>query len=169
MLAKSETGTSTKVTSEPKVSRRAAALRGATRNAADPTLSYLSPTKPATGERGRAEQALARGVLAHGQRELSVALDAYREAVRLDPSLFEAQYNLGLAAYELKDWPLSLSSYETALSINPTSANARFNFALALDRAGYSLDSAAQLEKILARIPRKPERISRSRRFTPNN
>jgi tetratricopeptide (TPR) repeat protein len=117
--------------------------------------SYRFPPKPPPGDRGPAEQALARGVLAHGQRELSAALTAYREAVRLDPSLFEAQYNLGLAAYELKDWPLSLSSYETALSINPASANARFNFALALDRAGYGVDAVAQLEKLLAIHPQE--------------
>jgi tetratricopeptide (TPR) repeat protein len=120
-----------------------------------PRYTFLSPKMPAPGDRAQAEQALARGVLAHSQRQLTRALEAYREAVRLDPSLFEAQYNLGLAAYELKVWPLALSSYETALSINPTSANTRFNFALALDRAGYSLDSAAQLEKMLLEHPQE--------------
>ncbi len=91
-LAKSETGTSTKPTSEPK-SPAAVSSPSEEQPAAPPVprYPYLSPTKPALGDRGRAEQALARGVSAHSQRELSAALNAYREAVRLDPSLFEAQ------------------------------------------------------------------------------
>jgi tetratricopeptide (TPR) repeat protein len=118
-----------------------------------PRYTYLSPSKPAAGNRAAAERALTLGVQAHEQRRLADALQSYREAVRLDPGLFEAQHNLGLVAHELKDWPLSLSCYERALSINPTSVNARFNFALALERAGYPLDAAGELEKIIAENP----------------
>ncbi|MCI0540456.1 MAG: tetratricopeptide repeat protein, partial [Verrucomicrobiales bacterium] len=153
ILAKSENGTATKTPSGTFASLPAPQKQPAT--PAVPRYAYLSPTKPPAGDRIGAGQVLARGVSAHAQRDLSTALNAYREAVRLDASLFEAQYNLGLAAYELKEWPLSLSSYETALSINSTSINARFNFALALERAGYSLDAVAEFEKVLAQNPKE--------------
>ena len=118
-----------------------------------PRYRYLSPTAPSPGDPTRAQQALERGLKAHADRQLTGSLAAFRDAVQLDPSLFEAHYNVGLASSELKDWRSSLSAYETALSINSTSAGARFNFALALDRAGYPVDAAAELEKVLADNP----------------
>jgi tetratricopeptide (TPR) repeat protein len=118
-----------------------------------PRYSYHSTEEPVHGDRARALDAVARGVESHRQRKISDAVQAYREAAQLDPSFFEAHYNLGLAAYELKNWPLSLSAYETALSINPTSTNARFNFAVVLERAGYLLDAVDQLEKTINQHP----------------
>jgi len=118
-----------------------------------PRYAYRPPTNLLVGDRPSARDAVARGVETHRQSEYNSAIQAYREAVRLDPSFFEAHYNLGLAAYEVRDWPLSLSSYETALSIKPTSADTRYNFALALQRAGYVPDAAAQLEKIVEDLP----------------
>jgi protein O-GlcNAc transferase len=81
------------------------------------------------------------------------AMAGYQEATRLDPSFFEAHYNLGLAAYDMRDFGLSLSAYERALSINATSADARFNFAFALQEANFPEDAARELERILAARP----------------
>ena len=72
-----------------------------------------------------------------------------RSAIQLDPGYFEAQSNLGLAAYESDDLTQSLAAYETALAIKPSSFNARFNFALALKKAGYIEDAAGELERVL--------------------
>jgi tetratricopeptide (TPR) repeat protein len=115
--------------------------------------TYRSPAKPAAGDRAKAESVFAQAVLAHRDRHLAEAIDNYRQAIKLDPSFFEAQYNLGLAAYELKELPLSLSAYETALSINPTSDNARYNFALALEQGAYYQDAASELENLLKQHP----------------
>ena len=120
-----------------------------------PRYNYLSPASPTAGDRPRARQALERGLKAHAGRQLSASLNAYREAVQLDPGYFEAHYNVGLASYEMKDWPASLSAYETALSINPLSLGARFNLALSLERAGYPLDAVAELEKVLQDNPKE--------------
>lgn len=115
--------------------------------------SYLNPTKPAAGNRRKAESYFAQAVQAHHDRRLGEAVENYRQAINLDPSFFEAHYNLGLADYELKDLKESLSAYETALSINPTSVNGRYNFALALEAAGYYQDAANELEKLLEQRP----------------
>ena len=121
-----------------------------------PRYTYLSPARPAAGNRTKADPIFAEGVQAHRDGRLGDAMEAYRKAVQLDPSFFEAYYNLGLAAYKMRALPESLSAYETALSINPTSVNARYNFALALQRGGYYEDAVAELEKLIQANPDEP-------------
>ena len=84
---------------------------------------------------------------------VSDALDSYREAARLDPSWFEAQYDCGVLAYRSRDFSQSLRAYETALAIRPDSADARCNFALSLKTAGYVTDAVNELNKVLASNP----------------
>ena len=120
---------------------------------APPRYRYRFPSKPVAGNREKADPIFAQGVKAHRERRLTAAIEAYREAIKLDHSFFEAHYNLGLAAYDVKNLPQSLSSYEEALSINPTSSNARYNFALALEQAAFIRDAASELEKLLADNP----------------
>jgi Flp pilus assembly protein TadD len=118
-----------------------------------PRYSYQSPAKPGGGRRLEAEHYFAQGIQAQKQRRLAAAIEAYQEATRLDPGYFEAQYNLGLAAYETEDWPRSLKAYELALALDPASLDARYNFALALQAANYPRDAALELEKILSAAP----------------
>ena len=115
--------------------------------------AYLSPAKPGAGNRVEAEQLFAQGVQAQRDRRFKDAVTLYRAATQADPSFFEAQSNLGLAAFDLGDMPQSLLAYETALSINPGSFNARFNFALALKKANYIQDAALELERLVAASP----------------
>jgi len=154
----------TSVTPIPAVTMTNFAERAATNSAVAPTPEpvvvrsipryvYRTRTRPVAGERRKAEPFFAEGLKAHQERRLTAAIEAYREAVKLDPAYYEAHYNLGLAAYYLRDVAQALSSYEEALSIKPTSGGARYNFALALQRGGYFHDSAAELEKILADRP----------------
>lgn len=114
---------------------------------------YLSPPRPRDGDRRAAWPRFAAGKQAQEAGQLSEALAAYEEAVRLDPGFFEAHYNLGVAAQAAGDLNRALSAYEHALSINPTAFNARYNFSLALQRAGFSQDAANELEKALREHP----------------
>lgn len=115
--------------------------------------AYQSPDRPLRGNRSEAELAFARGVRAQQARRWSEAVQAYRLAVQLDPSLFEGHYNLGLVAAETGNLALALSAYETALALEPASGDARYNFALVLKRANYLGDAANELEKVVARFP----------------
>jgi len=74
----------------------------------------------------------------------------YRSATQADPSYFDAQSNLGLAAYDAGDLPTALRADELALAIQPDSFTTRFNFALALKKANYIKDAAQELEWLLA-------------------
>lgn len=114
---------------------------------------YLSPARPAPGDRRAALTAFDKGRQAQQAGRLREAIAAYEEAARLDPALFEARYNLGVAAQEAGELPRALSAYEHALSINPTALDARYNFALALRQAGFPRDAAEELEKVLAANP----------------
>ena len=135
-----------------------AAVTGATRpttpsRAAIVRYPYRSPTLPKPGNRSEAERRLAQGVQAQERNRLSDAIEAYRQAAKIDPSFFDAHYNLGVAAYEAGDLPQCLSAYEYALAINSVSVKARFNFAVALQKANYPRDAARELEKLLADNP----------------
>jgi tetratricopeptide (TPR) repeat protein len=114
---------------------------------------YLSPHKPASGDRRRASTMFARAQQFEQQRKYTDALDSYRLATRADPGWFEAQYNCGVLAYRLRDYQFALESYEMALAIEPDSADARYNFALALKAMNYVPDAAKELRRILAAHP----------------
>lgn len=115
-----------------------------------PRYSYVSPPKPAEGNRAQAERYFAQAMEAQRDHQAQDAERLYRAATQADPSFFEAQSNLGLSAYNAGDMTQALLAYEIALAIKPESFNARFNFALALIKAGYIMDAAQELERLLA-------------------
>lgn len=118
---------------------------------------YTRPAAPQPGNRVEADRLVAEGLAAHKAGRLAEALATYARAAQADPAHFPARFNLAVAAFEAGDWPRALTAYETALTLAPDDANARYGFALTLERAGYPLDAAAELEKILARDPRHVE------------
>ncbi len=115
--------------------------------------SDKSPARPASGNRAAAEQLFAQGVQAYQAHRLPDAIRAYRAAVQLDPSLFEAHYNLGLAATEAGNLPLAVSAYDAALAAKPASVDARYNLALVLKQGNHLADAVRELERIVARSP----------------
>jgi tetratricopeptide (TPR) repeat protein len=115
--------------------------------------TYRTPARPAAGNRAEAERLLLQGVRAQQAGRAAQALALYQAATEADAACFAAQYNRGLAAYELGHWPESLAAYECALALQPDSADARYNFALALKRADYPLDAAEELTKLLRERP----------------
>jgi Flp pilus assembly protein TadD len=114
---------------------------------------YKTTRKPAPGNRADAERSFAQGVQAQEAQRLPEAIQAYRRAAQVDPSYFDAYYNLGLAASALGNLPLALSAYESALAVRSESLDARYNFALLLKQANYPLDAAQELEKLLVKFP----------------
>lgn len=118
-----------------------------------PRYSYISPVKPIAGDRDKAARAFAQGSQAQQASRLTEAAQSYRQATQVDPSYFEAYYNLGFVSFHLRNYSQALEAYEYSLAIRPESPDARYNFALVLKAAGYPLDSAEELERILAANP----------------
>jgi tetratricopeptide (TPR) repeat protein len=114
---------------------------------------YLSPQRPADGNREGALVAFKRGTKAQKSGDRARAAAEYQLALRTDPGFFDAYYNLGLVALDSGDARLSLWAYELALSLQPESPDARYNLALALKAGGYPLDAAEQLELLLKENP----------------
>ena len=115
--------------------------------------AYRSPAAPAPGNRADAARACAQGVQAYEAHRLPEAMQAYRLAAQLDPSLFEAPYNLGLAATQAGNFPAALTAYESALAVQPRSLDARYNFALVLKQANYIADAVNELERVVVTYP----------------
>jgi Flp pilus assembly protein TadD len=118
-----------------------------------PRYAYLSPAKPAAGDRRQAEVYFAQGLRDQQAGRPNQARAYYMSALRTDPSYFEAYYNLGLAAYEVNDWKQALYAYENARALLPDSLEVQYNFALTLKQVGYLQDAAEELEKILQKSP----------------
>jgi tetratricopeptide (TPR) repeat protein len=118
-----------------------------------PRYHYLSPAAPAPGDRAAAAPAFAEGLQAQQRGNLAGAQQAYRRAVAVSPDYFDAWFNLGVVCHLAADWPQALAADEEALAIKPADTKARYNFALALIRAGYPVDAATELEKVLAADP----------------
>jgi len=124
-----------------------------------PRYSYHSIPKPASGDRAAATQASVDGSHAQQAKQLTEAAAAYRKAIQLDPSYFNAYFNLGVVSVEAGNLAAGLAAYETALAIQPDSPAARYNFAVALSKANYPVDAASEFEKMLATTPNDPNAV----------
>jgi tetratricopeptide (TPR) repeat protein len=118
-----------------------------------PRYTYVTPAKPAVGDRQSAQGGFTRARMAEQDENWVEAEQWYQMAADTDPSWFEAQYNSGVIAHRMRNYSAALPRYEQALAIQPDSVDARYNFALALKAAGYALDAAEELRKILAADP----------------
>lgn len=121
-----------------------------------PRYPRLNPLSPSRGDRAAADFEYQRGALAHQKGDLPGATAAYNRAIQLDPSHFESQHNLALAALQQNDLKTSLKVGELAVALDPSSANARYNFAVALQRSRFPVDAAEELARIAAQQPDDP-------------
>jgi tetratricopeptide (TPR) repeat protein len=121
--------------------------------AAFPRYRYQSLSRPVAGKRAEAWRAYADGRRAQETNRLAEAVKSYRAAAQLDPSFFEATYNLALTESLTGNTRASLNAYEHALAIRPESPEARYNFALVLEQANFPVDAANELEKLLSMAP----------------
>jgi tetratricopeptide (TPR) repeat protein len=67
---------------------------------------------------------------------LGEAIDAYRRALALDPTLADAHCNLGTAHYNRGERELARAEYEAALRQDPAHREANFNLANMLEEGG---------------------------------
>jgi len=79
------------------------------------------------------------------------ALEHYYEALRLDPSLYSAQYNLGVVYLEAGDLQRALQHTEQAYSLDPRRVDAMNNMG-AIHRAQGNHEAAAQWYRAAVRL-----------------
>jgi tetratricopeptide (TPR) repeat protein len=88
------------------------------------------------------------------------AIQAYRQALQLDPDLPDAHLNLGRLLHESgrpADIAAAETHYRRALALRPADATAAFNLGVALQDLKRFLDAVEAYEKALALDPRLPD------------
>lgn len=84
---------------------------------------------------------------------LEEAIDAYRRALELDPSLAAAHTNLGRAEYQRGHTEEARKHFERALALDPDQAEARYNLANLYDEEGEQELAIAELRRVVAADP----------------
>lgn len=98
--------------------------------------------------RARIRLELAAGYFSNGQA--GVALDEVKQAIAIDPSMYEA-YNLrGLIYMRLNDVEAAEDSFRRALSLNPKAANVQHNYGWFLCQQSRMGEAAQQFNAALA-------------------
>jgi tetratricopeptide (TPR) repeat protein len=116
------------------------------------TTSHYLPPEPALikGDRAEAMRLVGQANLALRESRASDAMRTYRDAVKADPTCYDACFSLGLAAIDAKDFSTALEALHQALLIQEDSADARYAYAWSLEKKHYYQDAADQLEQLLA-------------------
>ncbi len=118
-----------------------------------PRAANESSAVSRSADRKSAEQALATGQQLQRTGKLAEALQSYKRATLLDENYFEAQYCLGLAAFESRSFKVAAGAWEKAIVIRPDSADARYNLALTRKAEGRFQNAADELEQMLSLHP----------------
>lgn len=107
-----------------------------------------------------AEQSYELGLTYHRAGQLSAAIQAYQNAIRLNPEFDAAYINLGLALIQQNQFAAAAAAFQQALALpdrpeDPASihAIAHYNLAVILERQGDSTAALAEVEQALAIAP----------------
>lgn len=109
-------------------------------------------TQRTATQRAREQYELARGLETSGSP--AAAIVAYRNAVRLDPLLPDANFRIGRLYASRQQWGPAALAFAAEVQRDPTHRDAAREMGLALAQAGDSARSIRQLELLTRRDPR---------------
>jgi tetratricopeptide (TPR) repeat protein len=131
------------------------------KSAASPAVAKIERYKypqritPIPGNRPEAERLAALGAVARQQGNMEEALRDYRQATEADPAYFDAALALSLTAVDAGNYDTALEGLFRALTLRENSADARYAFAWVLEKRGYYIDAANELDKFLSAHPKE--------------
>jgi protein O-GlcNAc transferase len=110
------------------------------------------------------------GFALHLEGELRAAVAAYRRAVNLDATRFDAWYALGCAELDRDSYTEAIRCFHHALALRPTHARVHFDLGRALFCAG-EVDAALDSLRIAANDPSelRREALARIARYIPGS
>jgi superkiller protein 3 len=82
-------------------------------------------------------------------RKNSSAVRSYRAAIKADPKLFAARYNLGNLYLETQDFADAEEQFAAAMKIEPRNFRAQFNLAIAIHSQGRLEDALAAYQQVV--------------------
>jgi tetratricopeptide (TPR) repeat protein len=116
---------------------------------------YPPRVTPIPGNRTEAERLAGLGAQERQEGHLEEALRDYQEATEADSTYFDAGLAQGLTAVDAVDYDTALDSLYRALALRENSADARYAFAWVLQKRGFYVDAANELEKLLSAHPKE--------------
>lgn len=96
---------------------------------------------------------VAKGVVESDRGDESQAIDAYTQAINLDPKYADAYYQRGNARYDQGDPQGALADYTQAISLNPDYANAYFQRGIIRFNQGDKQGALADLNEYISLSP----------------
>ncbi|MGA8027285.1 MAG: tetratricopeptide repeat protein, partial [Bryobacteraceae bacterium] len=88
--------------------------------------------------------------------QIEQAQSEFEEAIRLDPTLPQARYSLGITYWQLGDFPAAIEQMRAALSVSPDYAEAHYMLGILLKQNG-DLDAAIpELKEAIRLDPTTP-------------
>ena len=99
------------------------------------TEAYVSTTESAlpTLKEARDQYALGNWYLEPTQRQYSLAINAYKRALELDPDCAAVYHSLGFAYYKEGEFDLARDALQKAIELNPLNANYHYVFGQLLE------------------------------------
>lgn len=97
------------------------------------------------------------GVIQAVRGDRLAALESVKQAVKLSPRNFDAQFALGRAYYGLGRIPDAIQAFRQAVDLRTDHAQARFFLATSLERAGDSESALASYRELIKLAPQKVE------------
>ncbi len=85
------------------------------------------------------------------------AVEYFRRAIRVDPTMFESYNNLGTIYFKAEDYKTASGLFITALRLKPQATAARFNLGLCYSRLGHYSEAAQELEQVINLAPKDVE------------
>lgn len=101
----------------------------------------------------RADEFFARGVALHQAGDILGAIEAYQDALKLDPDRIEPRSNLGAAFVRLGRYEDAIEQYRKGLALDMDSVTVRFNLALALYKGARIPEAEEEFRRVVEREP----------------
>ena len=98
-----------------------------------------------------AERYNSEGVGHFNKGDYDAALASFKEAIRLNPDIFFAHYNLGMTYGKKGQWDASIDSFKEANRLKPDDARAHFNLGVVYVKKGQwdaSIDSFKEVIRL---------------------
>lgn len=112
--------------------------------------------RPPVGRNLGAKARLGLGFVAERRGDLDAARSAYRDAIRLDPDLIDARYNLANVTLRAGRREDATALYERVVADDPSFFLARYNLGRLYEQAGRLGEAREQFAAFLAEVPAAP-------------
>ena len=112
--------------------------------------------RPAVGGNRQAQARLGLGFVAERRGDLDAARAAYGDAIRLDPDLTDARYNLANVTLRVGRREDAIALYERVVADAPSFFLARYNLGRLYEQAGRLGEAREQFAAFLAEVPAAP-------------